>query len=234
MTLISAGSSLQAVVYPSKSQAMNTDSPNHSGRQGAEGVQAPRDFLQSLLGKLQPPKWVVDELQNRLVIFLNHVLMQEPSAQERLKRQKGKPVRMQWGDFHLTLAATAAGLVERPLGNPTPELTMTLTQQSPLAIAQRMMLGDKPEVDVQGDVQLAAEVAWLVDNVRWDVEEDLSRVVGDATAHTIGRFARSAAEAVRRFVDRVPRPPFGPGAARPSSTGGAGGGASGGGESSSA
>jgi ubiquinone biosynthesis protein UbiJ len=79
-------------------------------------------------------------------------------------------------------------------------------------------------------------VAWLVDNVRWDVEEDLSRVVGDATAHTIGRFARSAAEAVRRFVDRVPRPPFGPGAARAPGTSGAGGGggASGGSESSSA
>jgi|GEM_PF-548437 ubiquinone biosynthesis protein UbiJ len=221
------------MVYPSESQAMNKDSSNHSGRQGADGARAPRDFLQSLLSKLQPPQWVVDELQNRLVIFLNHVLMQEPAAQERLKRQKGKPVRMQWGDFHLTLAATAAGLVERPSDSPTPELTMTLTQHSPLAIAQRMMLGDKPEVDVQGDVQLAAEVAWLVDNVRWDVEEDLSRVVGDATAHTIGRFARSAAEAVRRFADRVPRPPFGPGAARPSGTGGAGGGG-GGGESSSA
>lgn len=214
-----------------KIAAMNTDSFDNSGRQGAEGGQAPRDFLQSLLSKLHPPQWVVDELQNRLVIFLNHVLMQEPAAQERLKRQKGKPVRMQWGDFHLTLAATAAGLVERPVGSPTPELTMTLTQHSPLAIAQRMMLGDKPEVDVQGDVQLAAELAWLVDNVRWDVEEDLSRVVGDATAHTIGRFARSAAEAVRRFVDRVPRPPFGPGSARPP---GADGGASGGGESSSA
>ena len=210
---------------------MNTDSPHDSGRASAEGGHGPRDFLQSLLSKLHPPQWVVDELQNRLVIFLNHVLMQEPAAQERLKRQKGKPVRMQWGDFNLTLAATAAGLVERPAGSPTPELTMTLTQHSPLAIAQRMMLGDKPEVDVQGDVQLAAEVAWLVDNVRWDVEEDLSRVVGDATAHTIGRFARSAAEAVRRFVDRVPRPPFGPGASRPS---GSDGGASGGSESSGA
>ena len=193
---------------------MNTHSHDDSSRPGADGGQAPRDFLQSLLSKLQPPSWVVDELQNRLVIFLNHVLMQEPAAQERLKRQKGKPVRMQWGDFHLTLAATAAGLVERPMDNPAHELTMTLTQHSPLAIAQRMMLGDKPEVDVQGDVQLAAEVAWLVDNVRWDVEEDLSRVVGDATAHTIGRFARSAAQAVRRFADRMPRPPFGPGAAR--------------------
>ncbi len=212
---------------------MNTPSPDDSSRPGADGSPAPRDFLQSLLSKLQPPAWVVDELQNRLVIFLNHVLMQEPAAQERLKRQQGKPVRMQWGGFHLTLAATAAGLVERPVDSPAPELTMTLTQHSPLAIAQRMMLGDKPEVDVQGDVQLAAELAWLVDNVRWDVEEDLSRVVGDATAHTMGRFARSAAQAVRRFVDRVPRPPFAPDAARAAAAGNGGGSQAPGGDSSS-
>lgn len=39
---------------------------------------------------------------------------------------------------------------------------------------------DKPAVSIEGDVQLAAEVAWLVDNLRWDVEEDLSRLIGDA------------------------------------------------------
>jgi ubiquinone biosynthesis accessory factor UbiJ len=184
-------------------------SPSGPGTAGA----SPLNFLQSLLGSIRPPDWVVDELQNRLVLFLNHVLMQEPAAQDRLKRQKGKPVRIQWGDFHLTLAPTAAGLLERCDPAAKPELSVTLTQTSPLELAQSVLAGQKPGVDIQGDVQLAAEVAWLVDNVRWDVEEDLSRVVGDATAHTIARFARSASTAVKAFVDRMPggfppRPPF--------------------------
>lgn len=165
-------------------------------------------FFQSLLGHLRPPEWVVDEAQNRVVLFLNHVLMQEPVAQERLRRQKGKPVKVQWGDIHLTLAATPAGLLERPAGTVAPELTVTLTQSSPFAMAQRVIAGEKPGVDIQGDVQLAAEVAWLVDNVRWDVEEDLSRVLGDAAAHTLVRMAGSAAQAVKAFVDRVPASPF--------------------------
>jgi ubiquinone biosynthesis accessory factor UbiJ len=163
---------------------------------------SPLGFLQSLLGSVRPPEWVVDEVQNRVVLFLNHVLMQEPQAQERLKRQKAKPVKVQWGDFHLTLAATAAGLLERPSGETPPELNVTLTQTSPLDIARRVLSGDKPGVDIQGDVQLAAEVAWLVDNVRWDVEEDLSRFLGDATAHTLVRVARSAATAVKGFAGR--------------------------------
>lgn len=191
---------------------MKNEPPDFSSGPGASGA-APLNFLQSLLGAIRPPEWVVDELQNRVVLFLNHVLMQEKAAQDRLRRQKGKPVRIQWGDFHLTLAPTAAGLLERCAPEATPELSVTLTQNSPLALAQSVLAGQKPGVDIQGDVQLAAEVAWLVDNVRWDLEEDLSRVVGDATAHTLARFAQSAAQSVKAFVDRLPegfppRPPF--------------------------
>lgn len=191
---------------------MKNEPPDFSSGPGASGA-APLNFLQSLLGAIRPPEWVVDELQNRVVLFLNHVLMQEKAAQDRLRRQKGKPVRIQWGDFHLTLAPTAAGLLERCAPEATPELSVTLTQNSPFALAQSVLAGQKPGVDIQGDVQLAAEVAWLVDNVRWDLEEDLARVVGDATAHTLARFAQSAAQSVKAFVDRLPegfppRPPF--------------------------
>ncbi|MBX3609297.1 MAG: hypothetical protein KF871_05320 [Hydrogenophaga sp.] len=169
---------------------------------------SPEGLIQGLLGALRPPAWVVDETQNRVVLLLNHVLQQEPVATERLRRQAGKPIKVEWGEIHLTLAATRAGLLERcdPLANP-PELTVTLTQQSPFDIAQRVLAGDKPGVDIQGDVQLAAEVAWLVDNVRWDVEEDLSRVTGDAVAHTLVGGARRLADAVKAFVARMPRPP---------------------------
>lgn len=174
----------------------SSDAHNTAGA-GKPGIPT---FLQSLFGRIRPPEWVVDEVQNRVVLLLNHVLMQEPVAQERLRRQKNKPVRVQWGDFHLTLAATPAGLLERPSGSAKTELSVTLTQTSPLALAQSLLLGDKPTVDIQGDVQLAADVAWLVDNVRWDVEEDLSRVVGDAAAHTLAQVARSATTAIKGFA----------------------------------
>jgi ubiquinone biosynthesis accessory factor UbiJ len=162
---------------------------------------SPLGLLQSVLGSVRPPEWVVDEVQNRVVLFLNHVLMQEPQAQQRLRRQQGKPVRVAWGDFHLTVAATPAGLIERPTGR-QPELHVVVTQASPLALARQVLGGERPPVDIQGDVQLAAEVAWLVDNVRWDVEEDLSRLLGDAVAHTLVGGARSAAAGLKAFVGR--------------------------------
>src|SRR5690606_15872471 len=122
-------------------------------------TRAPFGLLQDLLGAVRPPTWMVDELQNRLVLFLNHVLQQEPAATERLKRQAGKPLKAQWGDFHITLAPTRAGLLERcDAALVKPELTVTLTQTSPLDLAQRVLAGDKPGVDIQGDVLLAAEI----------------------------------------------------------------------------
>src|SRR5438046_1089482 len=37
----------------------------------------------------QPPEWLVSELQRRLLLAFNHVLMQEAGAQARLARQAG-------------------------------------------------------------------------------------------------------------------------------------------------
>jgi ubiquinone biosynthesis protein UbiJ len=77
----------------------------------------------------------------------------------------------------------------------------------PLAAA-RLFAGDQAarrEARISGDQALAETVAMIVDNLKWDVEEDLSRVVGDIAAHrlseglsTLMTWQRSAAESVGR------------------------------------
>ena len=75
-----------------------------------------------------------------------------------------------------------------------------MTDTSPITLAQAALRGDKPSIRIEGDVQLAAEINWLVDHVRWDVEEDLARVVGDVPAHTLAQLGRRVAQAVRQFT----------------------------------
>lgn len=163
----------------------------------------PLGGLQTLLDTLPPPPpWLQAELHNRLVLLLNHVLMQEPVAMERLKRQCGKTVQVQWGRFTLGLQPTAAGLLALADVAGQPDLRLQLADTSPLALAQTVLAGGKPQVDIQGDVQLAADVAWLVDNVRWDAEEDLARLLGDATAHTLVQGVRTLAQALPKFINR--------------------------------
>ncbi|MGF6527167.1 ubiquinone biosynthesis accessory factor UbiJ [Variovorax sp. PvP013] len=184
---------------------------------------SPFSFLDGLFdrigSRLRPPTWAVHEIQQRAVLFLNHVLQQEPEAQQRLVRQKGRVVRFEWRFVTLQLVATPAGLLDLAPEGAVPELTLIVTETSPLKLAGATLRGDKPSVRIVGDVQLAAEVNWLVDHVRWDVEDDLARVIGDVPAHTLGNVARRVAAALRQFVGKAAGGPGRPGAA---ASGGAG------------
>ncbi len=186
----------------------------------------PASFFDQLFDRvgqvLQPPAWVVEEMQRRLVLLLNHVLQQEPEAQARLKRQAGRLVEAHWRHFNVRLVATPAGLLDLGSTAQAPDLSLTISEDSPWVLAQAAMRGEKPPVRIAGDVQLAAEVQWLVDHVRWDLEEDLARIFGDAPAHAVGSVLRRMGDAVRQFTGRgpgaapagtaAPAPPTAPGA----------------------
>jgi len=164
----------------------------------------PFSFLQSLVTRFQPPAWVVDEGQQKLVLFLNHVLMQEKEAQNRLLRKKGSVVHVRWGVFALDLLITPAGLLDRAAPGAPPDLLLAVAAESPAVVMQSVLAGKAPPVKIEGDVQLAAELGWLADNLRWDVEEDLSRLIGDVPAHTLAGFARQALAGLRQFLAQAP------------------------------
>lgn len=187
-------------------------------------MQPPFSFLtdaaQKLLGVLpkqvfpspdqlpRPPVWAVQEAQRRIVLLLNHVLMQEPEAMTRLARQQGRSVLFQWRDLTFGLRCTPAGLFDLLATDATEpaDLTLTVTEESPLAVAQTVLAGEKPAVRIEGHVALASELNWLAENVRWDVEEDLARLMGDAPAHGLVQAARRAAEGLRGWLSA--RKPF--------------------------
>ena len=164
----------------------------------------PPPFLENLAERIaqavQPPDWFVHETQRQLVLVINHVLQQEPEAQARLARHKGEVVEARWRQFVLRLAATPAGLFDLADAAARADLTLTVTEASPLALTQAALRGDKPQVRIAGDVQFAAEINWLVDHVRWDVEEDLARLFGDGPAHALAQGARAMASALARFA----------------------------------
>ena len=53
---------------------------------------------------------------------------------------------------------------------------------------------------IEGDVQFAADIQWLADHLRWDIEEDLARLMGDVPAHALAQAARNMAQAISQFV----------------------------------
>jgi ubiquinone biosynthesis protein UbiJ len=133
---------------------------------------------------------------------LNHLLQAEPWARKRLEPFAGEVVELRAAPFPaLRFTVLPGGGVEA--GGTAASLVVTLAPDVLLAALR----GEEHllrSVEVAGNAQLASEVMQLVRHLRWDVEEDLSRVLGDAAAHRLvglGRgFAAWQADAARRLA----------------------------------
>ena len=171
---------------------------------GRMNTTSPFSFLESIATRFQPPAWAVEERQQRLVLFLNHVLLQEKQAQDRLLRQKDRVIHVRWGLFAIDLIVTPAGLVDRAPPAAKPDLVLSLAPESPWGVLQSALAGKAPPLKIEGDVQLAADVGWLAENLRWDAEEDLSRLIGDGPAHAMADVGRKLLAGLKQLVVKGP------------------------------
>jgi ubiquinone biosynthesis accessory factor UbiJ len=77
------------------------------------------------------------------------------------------------------------------------DLTVRFDASNPARLIASAISGETPTVDIDGDAQLATDVNWLMQNLRWDIEADLERVLGPAPAHQVYRLGSALARAVR-------------------------------------
>ena len=133
----------------------------------------------------------------RLTLVINHVLDGESAATDRLRPHAGRSIVVlpeQWPSLlppppALGFRVTPAGLVEWGglQGIDAPDLTVRLDASNPARLALQTLSGETPQVHVEGDAQFAADVNWLLTNLRWDVASDLERFFGPGPARTIER-----------------------------------------------
>lgn len=121
---------------------------------------------------------------------LNHVLRSTPLALERVRKLAGRTVAFHIGPMTLAFTAQTTGEVEPAVAGAPRDLDVRV---SPFLLP-RLAANDAAayrEVEMHGDPDLAQEVEFLARNLRWDAEEDLSRVVGDIAAHRLAEGART-------------------------------------------
>ncbi len=122
--------------------------------------------------------------------FINHILRATPRAMTRLQRFAGKTLAFKSGPFHLRLTVLASGEVDVSSAESIPDVTVT----APPILLPRLAASDEAafkQAVFEGDAEFAAEIAFLARHLEWDVEEDLSKVVGDIAAHRIVSSANS-------------------------------------------
>ena len=149
-------------------------------------------------------------MAERATLVLNHVLSAEPVASERLRAHVGRRVQLMlegWPSLlpsppTLVWCITPAGLLEwtgahAAVAEPA-DLVLRVDASNPALLVARRLMGDPPAVQIDGDAQLAADVNWLVQNLRWDLAGDLERLVGPLVAHALQRFGSAFAAGLRR------------------------------------
>ena len=139
---------------------------------------------------------------------INRVLGDYPKACARLARHAAKCCRMEFASLPLELRVTPAGLTE-PVGegaDGAPDVVFTIPA-STLPAFFRDREAAMQHAQFTGDSEFAQLIAELARELRWDVEEDLSRVVGDVGAHRVAdtaqRFGTWQRDARSRLLDNA-------------------------------
>ena len=124
------------------------------------------------------------------VLAINHLLQSEGWARDRLRPFAGKRVLFRAAPLpELRLAIGAEGMVAAAGIDETFDLTLTI---KPGALPHLLSGSDAllQHVEISGNADLASTVQFLFRNLKWDFEDDLSRLVGDIAAHRIANTAR--------------------------------------------
>ena len=175
-----------------------------------------------------PTQWLAPAVLARLVLLLNHVVASEPQASARLKPHAGRVIDIRWatgtagvlpaflgrvfqGDATLPpirLLITPAGLFESvaegaPPASTTPStsqgLTLTVQLGDPIDLLKRAVRGERPEVNIEGDANLAEVASWMMKNLRWDIQDDVARFLGNTPAEVLRKVGEGIREALQRW-----------------------------------
>jgi ubiquinone biosynthesis protein UbiJ len=141
------------------------------------------------------------------VSALNHLLRREAWAREKLAPFAGEVVELRNPPLPaLRIAVSEGGYTSA--ADAVSVATLVITAKPGFLAA--LPKGEDHlmrAVDISGNARLAAEVLALLRYLRWDVEEDLSRVIGDVLAHRVVGTARDflawQADAGRRLAENL-------------------------------
>ena len=147
-----------------------------------------------------------EPLTRNALRLVNHVLAGEAWALERLRPHRGAALRVEAGWLTQTLIIDEHGLLQTASSAGPADVTISL----PDDFARRWLVDRKQllsAVQIAGSADVAEVFAFVFRNLRWDIEADLARYVGDIAAHRLARLGRSlgeqAAESLQRATQNV-------------------------------
>ncbi|WP_179403574.1 ubiquinone biosynthesis accessory factor UbiJ [Burkholderia guangdongensis] len=131
---------------------------------------------------------------------VNHLLARESWARDRLIPYAGKTARIAVPPVTLTLLVQPDGYlaaVDEQDAHQV-DVSIALAGDALAAFVQGGQAAVMKQVKIDGDAEFATQIAKLAEHLRWEPEEDLAKLVGDAAAHRIATFVRDTHAHARR------------------------------------
>jgi ubiquinone biosynthesis protein UbiJ len=145
---------------------------------------------------------MIDQFVNAAAIaVLNRMLVEESWARDRLAPFAGRGARFEAAPFSVQFKIVDGGAIGEAGDEPVAvKIGMSLANL-PLA------LGDPQaalrDLTLEGDAEFAQALAFVLQNLRPDPEEPLSRFIGDAAAQRVVGLLRTSAAQWRELADRM-------------------------------
>jgi len=141
-------------------------------------------------------------LANAISRIANHLLAPANWARAELLPHAGKAARFELGAARFTVQVGEEGLLGPAAEGTVPDVHIRFQ-----AGAVLRTLADRQQAwrgaSIEGDAEFASSISRVAANIEWDLEEDLSRVVGDIAAHRLAQAGRSAAAWPRQVAQSL-------------------------------
>lgn len=124
-------------------------------------------------------------IDTAILAGLNHVLGQSAWARDRLRPFAGRIARFSVPPLELALAVGEDGHFIDAGEDAAADVNIALPADTPMLLMQGGLERVMQAARVDGAAEFATELAFVLKNLRWDAEEDLSHVVGDIAAHRV-------------------------------------------------
>lgn len=127
---------------------------------------------------------------------LQHLIAQNSWACALLRPFAGKSVRITIAPVNSSLVILEDGSLAMAGETNVPDASIRI----PPSLLLRLLAKDeaaKLQIEITGDTHLATALAKVFAHLRWDYEDDLSKVVGDVSANKIGAFARGSMQSLK-------------------------------------
>ncbi len=115
---------------------------------------------------------------------VNHLLGQASWAREKLAPFAGHAAQIKLPPFEAAFLITPDGSIAAPAPDAELEVAISLPAATPLLALQGKEAVMRA-ARIEGSAEFAQALGFVIRNLRWDAEEDLSRLVGDVAAHRL-------------------------------------------------